>query len=157
MYDPVAERVATTIRTVMRSQLPGRAKQSWVKALIQQLKYASKVNAIRSLLDSGDLVEKWLSVDDVPPLPSGICDGEALIRVVNGIAFVARCHVAGELRVDDQGQLIYESSITIETAHNWHALEFDAWVELQSIGAGRVQHACYPCSPSLFARASFGD
>ncbi len=160
MYDQAAEDAAKTIRAIMRSKLPACQKQADIEALMQPLKPDLRADAIRSLLENDDVVEKRspLASDEFPPLPtSGIYDGEPLIHICNGMAWVSRCRVAGELRINDQGQLIYESSITVEVARNWHALELDAWFELQSIEVGRVQHGYYPCSPTLAARATFGE
>ncbi len=159
MYDQAAENAATTIRAIMRSKVPRGTKQAEIEALMQSLQPATNANTIRSLLDSYDAVETRVSsgVDELAPLPTGgLCDGEPLIYVCNGMAWVSRCRVNGKLRIDDHGQLLYESLITIEAARNWHVLELDAWFELQSIEVSHVQQGYYPCSPTLFGRATFG-
>lgn len=158
MYDEAAEQRATAIRNIMRSKLSRGEKQAAVKAQMQSLERASNVNVIRSLLDSCDVVEKRLSPVpcEFPSWPIGVCDGDPLIHIFNGIAWVCRCRITGELQVDDQGKLVYESTIAIETASNWQALEFDAWTELQFIQVSHIQHGYYPCSPGLFSRAIFG-
>ena len=108
---------------------------------MRPLEPASRVNVIRSLLDSRDAVEKRLSPapDEFPALPTGeALDGEPLIHIFNGMAWVSRYRVTGKLQIDDQGRLVYEAAITIEAASNWQALEVDAWIELLGDTNGAV-------------------